>query len=272
MSLELVTMTIRSWIFIFISEKGGVRKSATLGAFVAYLFESVPPFPIFEVDDQPRLKRWFGRNVETVWLPDHEAVRHDDLADQAVLAPLLDNILDKTAENIAIDVAGSVDARFIEALLMMDFGGAARDSGYRIAVFVPYTSESDAIVLASRTIERVSVALPDALIIPVHAEDGGSLRHLPGKTAQHLTSVTKGRTSIRHPRLLPRALAAAEATGLSPYHLASMPTSEAHQILGAAGLPRALARGVHSELVIWQDHIRREFDRLPFDPSKDAAA
>ncbi|MCC4300178.1 hypothetical protein [Aurantimonas coralicida] len=270
MTVELAAAMIQGWIFLFISEKGGVRKTATLGAFVAHLFEMMPAFPIFEIDDQPRLKRWFGSDVSTLRLPAHDVVRHDDLADQAALAPLLDSILDKVADNIAIDVAGSVDGRVLESMLKMDFCGAAVESGYRIAAFVPYTSESDAIALASRTIERLSVALPGSLIVPVHAEDGGSLRHVTGNTAQRLSHILKSGPQIRHPRILPRALAAAEATGVSPYHLAALSDSEGRTLLFEKGLPRALARGIHSELVMWREEIRLEFDSLPLVPDDGA--
>ncbi|MFY0732507.1 hypothetical protein [Aurantimonas sp. NFXS3] len=272
MSLENTPEAFRGWIFIFISEKGGVRKTATLSAFVSHMYEMVPAFPIFEIDDQPRLKRWFGDKVQTLRLPDLATVRHDDLADQMVLTPLIDSILDQDAENIAIDVAGSVDGRVLEAFVLMDFMGAARDAGYRIAAFVPYNSESDAIALASRTIDRVSVALPGTQIVPVHSVDGGSLEHLPAVTARHLASMQKERTTIVHPRLLPRALAAVEATRRSPYDLAAMPDKEALRMLAETGIPRALARGVHSGLVCWQAEILDEFDRLPFGVRDEAEA
>jgi hypothetical protein len=257
-------MTPAMWIFLFISEKGGVRKSATLIAFLDYLSALVSDFLIYEIDDQTRLRKLFPGRVTTIQLPDIDAVRHDDLADVEALSPLIDQILDRRSPIIAVDVAGSVDARVLETLLKLDIAGAASESGYKVAVFTPFLLEHDAMLLATRSIKRATLVLPDAVIVPVLAETGDRVEDL-SKEQQRLGKAIEGdRLLIKHPRLLPRALAAVEKTGQSPYRLAEMSLDEATKRFIETGTSRALARGIWSELVTWQDAFRGQFDRLPF--------
>ena len=207
---------------LVISEKEGVRTSTTALALGEYVIDCGHSLQVFQTDQQQRLATTF-ENCITLKMPSQDALRRNDLADANALTPLVDLLLTGGHDVVLFDVGANPDARVLDGLAAVDLDAVLHAVGAQIVVVVPTTTEFETIAVARRTISRVEIALPEALIVPIIGGDGGDL----SAAKEHVKEMGSHGRPLMHPRLLPRALASVSEATVSPWRLADLPPREA---------------------------------------------
>jgi hypothetical protein len=222
---------------IVASERGGVRKTATVVDVATYFGEVGIDVRLIQTDRQGRLEALFPDQVRQIDMPNAEAMRNDDLADAEALAPLYDLLLNPKPGVDIVDTGANVDGRLFDWAYSTHIGSRCQARGAQVVCLIPMTTDADAINLAARTAKRFGAAFPGRMIIPVLCEDGGNFSALADAGARQVfasafgDSIAAGRC-IKHPRLYPGALRMLQATGKSPADFAEMDEDSAARLTG----------------------------------------
>lgn len=260
-------------IFV-LSEKGGVRKTATAMRIAAVAMEAGIPVHIVQVDDQSRIEALYPGRVTTIKLPSAEAVRRNDLAEATAFDALLTRLLDTPEGIVVVDVGANYDERVMEFLAAMDYPDESANAGIDNIGIVPMTTEQDAVVLGVRSIRRFGACFPDSRLIVARCQDGGDFDSLQIKAQQAFDEFV--RPYIANPRnvidlafLRPRSRQTLERLGCTAEQLASMPSNE---LVARTGLLRAEARLILADLSECLDAMDAEVARALGPFRGDAAS
>lgn len=239
----------RKNIFV-LSEKGGVRKTATAMRIAAVAMEGGIPVHLVQVDDQSRIEALYPGRVTTIKLPSAETVRRDDLAEATASDPLLTRLLDTPEGIVVVDVGANYDQRVIEFLAAMDYPNESTRAGIDTIGIVPMTTEQDAVMLGVRSIRRFAACFPDSRLIVARCQDGGDFGSLQIQAQKAFDEVvgpliTDPRNVIDLAFLRPRSRQTLERLGCTAEQLASMPPNE---LVARTGLLRAEARLILADL------------------------
>ncbi len=251
------TDTKRPFLAMAMCDKGGVRKTQTLAAYGAYLMESANRVVGYQSDNQTKLEASLGIHVQTLRMPSVDDLRQDDLADATILSPLTDRLLEGADEVVLFDVGGNLVSRVLDVMISIDLDVALQEIGMPVLVFVPTTTDAETMRIAKGTVQRIQIAMPSALIVPVICEDGGDAV----RASKFMTEAVGGSMVLRHPRLMPRALEAVNRSTASPWQMADMAPADLQR---AVKLPPTLARAIRGDLSVWKSHLAEAFDTLPF--------
>jgi hypothetical protein len=262
----------RTNLFV-LSEKGGVRKTATALRIAAVAMEAGCAFHIVQVDDQSRVEQLYPGHVTTIKLPSAEAVRRDELAEARALDPLLARLLDTPDGIVIVDVGANFDARVMEFLAGMDYPTESAEAGIANIAIVPMTTEQDAVMLGVRSIRRFDACFPGSRLIVARCQDGGDFGSLQIQAQQAFDEFVKPRIAdpnnvIDLAFLRPRSRQTLERLGCTAEQLASMPPRE---LEARTGLLRAETRQILFDLSECLDAIDTEVTRA-LGPFRSAAA
>lgn len=243
------TLPGRKNIFV-LSEKGGVRKTATAMRIAAVAMEDGIPVHLVQVDDQSRIEALYPGRVTTIKLPSAETVRRDDLAEAAAFDALLTRLLDTPEGIVIVDVGANYDQRVMEFLAAMDYPDESAQAGIETIGIVPMTTEQDAVMLGVRSIRRFAACFPDSRLIVARCQDGGDFGSLQTQAQKAFDEVVGPLIADPHnvidlAFLRPRSRQTLERLGCTAEQLASMPPNE---LVARTGLLRAEARLILADL------------------------
>ena len=264
MKIKLVRGACRIAVMV-VSERGGVRKSTvSLGVFEDLLSRGIDT-TLIQVDEQNRLKALHPDRVETINMPTTEMIRGNDLADAEALAKLYDRLSEMHfGSAVIIDLGANYDRRYFDWAASVRLAQACEAAGVTVLCIVPSNADDDAISLAARTARRFQAAFPTGSLMPIWNLDGVDPSTIPASAAteqyEAAFNVAPGSLDIvRHHRLFPGALAAVERSGLSP---AGFAQARPIDLVAALQRPVSVVRQVHSDVVVFMDNQRKEWDRI----------
>ncbi len=255
------------------NDKGGARKTMTATLLASTSASQSLPFHIYQTDKQGRLPKLFPKNVTTLEMPSTEQLRQDDTADAAALVPLDEALHNSSLEIDIFDIGANFPARVAEVLAATDTDAHLSSVGTPTTILIPITTESEAVILGARAMELLRAALPHARAVVVMCDDGNLFANIPDASAKrifakHFQPLIDAGNIIRQPRLLPRALSALEASGLTPVKFAELADAE---LLRITGLPGAVARQIRGDVAKFAYEAMQEVEKLlPFCDDRNA--
>lgn len=262
----------RKNIFI-LSEKGGVRKTATAMRIAAVAMEADIPVHIVQIDDQSRIEVLYPGRVTTIRLPSAEEVRRNDLAEATALDPLLNRLVYTPDGIVVVDVGANYDERVTQFLAAMDYPAESANAGIVNIGIVPMTTEQDAVVLGARSIRRFGACFPESRLIVARCQDGGDFGSLQAQAQKAFDDVVGPLTADPHnvldlAYLRPRSRQTLERLGCTAEQLASMSPKE---LVARTGLLGAEARLILADLSECLDAMDAEVARV-LGPFRSEAA
>lgn len=252
---------------LVVNDKGGTRKSAAATLIADAALTNGLPVQIFQVDRQGRLPVLFPNLVTTIDMPATEELRQDDLADAEALAPLDDVLRDPDSQIVICEVGANMAARVADGIAAADTGVYLSETGAEVTICVPVTTDPESIVLGCRSLAVMREAFPGARSLVFLCQDGGSFEAISNADARreyetHLLPMIGAGDAARLPRLLPRALAALDASAMTPLRFANLGDADAPKV---TGLPGSLARRVRGDVAKYVYEAMLELQRvLPF--------
>ena len=241
--------------FFVANRKGGVRKTWTSMMLSEYLANEGVPIARIQVDNATWLDALYPGQVTTIDMPSQQSMREDDLADARALAPAFEILTRADTTAPIVDIGANYDGRCFDFFAAMKLSADFKDRE-RIAVgLVPITSDPKSQVAGAQTARRFVAAFPDGVLIIVLGEDGVDVLQNRRTEIRDVFDRELGGSRtfdqlelIRHPRLLPGALAILESTGMSPPKFA---LTQPGDLVRSTGCEPAVVRQVASDVTIY---------------------
>ncbi|HEY8065418.1 MAG TPA: hypothetical protein VIF40_11960 [Methylosinus sp.] len=262
-------------LVIVANEKGGCRKTAVTTMIADAALASGQPVQIFQVDRQGRLPVLFPGLVATIAMPSTETLRQDDLADAVALAPLDDALRDSASRLVLVEIGANLPSRVADCIAAAETGTFLAQSGTEVTIVVPTTTDPEAITLGCRTLRQLREAFPGARALVCLCQDGASWEEITNSKAreaydEQLSPLITAGEFFRLPRLLPRALAALDASALTPLGFARLSDTD---LLAVTHLPGAVARHVRGDIAKYvYDAVASLQKVLPFRDASEVGS
>lgn len=250
---------------------GGVGKSL-LAILIAMGFALIEaPLTVFELDEQGKLRRFLGPEVESL----HAARLDADADGERDLLPVFSPFhealtgMPQTKRSLLLEVGGALTELTNSFIAEVDVEQDISALGLTVIVFLVMvaTEESVGQVLAqANTLRRI---LPSAQVVIVRNERDGcpvaASRDMPEKLTNGLAKVLATYPSIRVPRLRLKSRRLYETLGEAPATIIAWRHEHFREAMARTKRPLAEAKRFVNDVAAWAGTIHSELARiLPF--------
>lgn len=216
--------------FVFMAEKGGVRKTSLAALLIAMGEAQGFPMEAFEIEGRAELGLLYPDKVKQVVMPATETLHEDDNVEVRTLSPVFTSLLSPSDRLAIVDVGANLDGRLAMGMVHTGMAERLAGSGRATVFIIPFFAEAASIQSAANSGRRAELALPNAKILFCHCENGGGAASDSVKSLHDWKNVIQPLIDrhgiMRMPRLTPSVLGALRASKTSPLRFIDMTEME----------------------------------------------
>ncbi|MET3105429.1 hypothetical protein AAKU58_000238 [Oxalobacteraceae bacterium GrIS 1.18] len=259
-----MSFSLTSQVFIVANEKGGVGKTTVALALADWLTINGHPPTVIQIDRQDRLANAIP-DVLTI-ASDPKATRIAPEEEMRRFNPILDKI--ESAANqkpILIDVGAGEVGRFATWVALVDLAEDMAEWQLQCNIVVPFLAESEAILQAAWSAERLQTVLPNSMLRFVENRRDGAVSALHPNSAAHSALDEKlkpcyrnGSPPLKFPAIPGNSWRSYEASNCRFITAVDLTTD---QSMSRTGLSRADAKIARGDVSQWLLNVFDEFDQ-----------
>jgi hypothetical protein len=250
---------------------GGVGKSL-LAILIAMAFALIEaPLKVFELDEQGKLKRFLGPEVESL----HAARLDADADGERDLLPVFSpfhealTTMPQTQRSLLLEVGGALTELTNSFVVEVDVDQDISALGLTVIVFLVVVATEESVGQVLAQIETLRRILPSAQVVIVRNERDGcpaaASRDMPDNLAKGFAKALAGYPSIRLPRLRLKSRRIYETLGEAPATIISWRHEHFREAMARTKKPLADAKRFVNDVAAWAGTIHSELVRiLPF--------
>ena len=250
---------------------GGVGKSL-LSILIAMAFALIEvPLKVFELDEQGKLKRFLGPEVESL----HAARLDADADGERDLLPVFSpfhealTTMPQTKRSLLLEVGGALTELTNSFIAEVDVDQDITALGLTAVVFLVMVATEESVRQVLAQIETLRRILPSAQVVVVMNERDGCPRaaslDMPDNLAKGLANALATYPSIRMPRLRLKSRRIYETLGEAPATIVSWRSEHFREAMARTRKPLAEAKRFVNDVAAWGGTIHAELTRiLPF--------
>lgn len=250
---------------------GGVGKSL-LAILIAMCFALIEaPLKILELDEQGKLKRFLGSNVEGLHAArlDVDADGERDLV--PVFAPFHEALttMPATKQSLLLEVGGALTELTNAFMSEIDVDQDITALDLNVVIFLVVVATEESIGQVVGQIGRLRQIMPSARIVIVRNERDGcpvaAATDMPERLAKDFAKALAAYPSIRMPRLRLKSRRLMEALGVSPATVVNWRREHFKEAMTRTKKPLAEAKRFVNDVAAWSGTMHGELVRiLPF--------
>lgn len=250
---------------------GGVGKSL-LAILIAMAFALIEaPLKVFELDEQGKLKRFLGPEVESL----HAARLDADADGERDLLPVFSpfhealTTMPQTKRSLLLEVGGALTELTNSFIAEVDVDQDITALGLTVVVFLVMVATEESVCQVLAQIETLRRILPSARVVIVRNERDGcpiiASHDMPENLAKGLAKALAAYPSIRMPRLRLKSRRIYETLGEAPATIVSWRSEHFREAMARTKKPLAEAKRFVNDVAAWGGTIHSELTRiLPF--------
>lgn len=250
---------------------GGVGKSA-IAILIAMAFALIDtPLKVFELDEQGKLKRFLGPDVESL----HAARLDADADGERDLLPVFSpfhealTTMPQTKQSVLLEVGGALTELANSFMAEVDVEEDITALGLTVVVFLVMVATEESVRQVLAQIETLRRILPSARIVIVRNERDGcpiaASDDMPDSLAKGLAKARAAYPSIRMPRLRLKSRRIYETLGEAPATIVTWRNEHFREAMARTKKPLAQAKRFVNDVAAWAGTIHSELTRiLPF--------
>lgn len=250
---------------------GGVGKSM-LAILLAMAFALVDvALKIFELDEQGKLKRFLGPEVQSLHAARLEADADGERDLLPVFAPFHEALtaMPETNRSLLLEVGGALTELTNSFVAEVDVDQDISALGLNVIVFLVMVATEESVRQVLGQVETLRRILPSARVVIVRNERDGcpvaASRDMPDELAKGLDRLLASYPSIRMPRLRLKSRRLFEMLGEAPPTIMSWRHEHFREAMARTRKPLAEAKRFVNDVAAWSGTIHSELTRiLPF--------
>ena len=250
---------------------GGVGKSV-MAILIAMCFALVEaPLKIYELDEQGKLRRFLGPEVESLHAARLDADTDGERDLLPVFAPFHDALtsMSQTQQSVLLEVGGALTELMNSFVAEVDVDDDIMALGLAVIVFLLVVATEESIGQVVGQIGRLRQIMPSARIVIVLNERDGCPKvasaDMPEKLAKDFAKALATYPSIRMPRLRPKSRRMLETLGASPATVIAWRRDHFAEAMKRTKRPLAESKRFVNDVAAWTGDIHAELSRImPF--------
>jgi hypothetical protein len=250
---------------------GGVGKSL-LAILIAMAFALIEaPLRIFELDEQGKLRRFLGREVESLHAAKLDADADGERDLLPVFAPFHDALttMPQTNQSVLLEVGGALTELTNSFVAEVDVDQDITALGLTVIIFLVVVATEESISQVLGQIGRLREIMPSARIVIVCNERDGrpeaASADMPETLAKGFATALATYPSIRMPRLRLKSRRIMEPLGAAPATVVAWRRDHFAEAMKRTKKPLGEAKRFVNDVAAWSGTMHSELVRiLPF--------